>query len=82
MRPVSSFAREFQVEDVTMPDPDKRKMRELKRAIKKRGNKRRRQELKRGLAENPEGAAEAEENFGKHRSVEPNRMDNDSTRRK
>ena len=44
-----------------MPDPDKRKMRELKRAIKKRGNKHRRQQLKRDLAENPEGAAEAEE---------------------
>jgi hypothetical protein len=64
-----------------MPDPDKRKMRELKRAIKKRGNKRRRQELKRGLAENPEGAAEAEENLGKHRSDSLNRLDNDSTRR-
>ena len=65
-----------------MPDPDKRKMRELKRAIKKRGNKRRRQELKRGLAEDPTGAADAEENLGRHRSVELNRLDDDSTRRK
>jgi hypothetical protein len=65
-----------------MPDPDKRKMRELKRAIKKRGNKRRRRELKQNLADNPEGAAEAEEDLGKHRSDQLNRLDNDSTRLK
>ena len=65
-----------------LPDPDKRKLRDLKRAIKKRGNKHRRQELKRTLAENPEEAAEAEEDLGKHRSDRLNRLDNDSTRRK
>jgi hypothetical protein len=57
-------------------------MRDLKRAIKKRGNKRRRQELKRNLADNPEEAALAEEDLGKHRSDQLNRLDNDSTRRK
>jgi hypothetical protein len=65
-----------------MPDPDKRKMRELKRAIKKRGNKHRRQQLKRDLAENPEGAADTEEDLGKYRSDRLNRLDNDSTRRR
>jgi hypothetical protein len=65
-----------------LPDPDKRKMRDLKRAIKKRGNKHRRQELKRSLEENPDAAAEAEEDLGKHRSDRLNRLDNDSTRRK
>jgi hypothetical protein len=65
-----------------MPDPDKRRMRDLKRAIKKRGNKRRRQELKRNLADNPEEADRAEENLGKHRSDRLNRLDNDNTRRK
>ena len=65
-----------------MPDPDKRRMRDLKRAIKKRGNKRRRQELKRNLTDNPEEAAQAEEDLGKHRSDCLNRLDNDSTRRK
>ena len=65
-----------------MPDPDKRRMRDLKRAIKKRGNKRRRQELKRNLADNPEEASEAEEDLGKHRSDRLNRLDNDSTRKK
>ena len=65
-----------------MPDPDKRRMRDLKRAIKKRGNKRRRQELKRNLSDNPEEASEAKEDLGKHRSDTLNRLDNDSTRKK
>jgi hypothetical protein len=65
-----------------MPDPDKKKLRQAKRAIKKRGNKHRRQELKRSLAENPDEAAHVEEDLGKHRSDTLNRLDNDSTRRK
>ena len=65
-----------------MPDPDKRQLRDLKRAIKKRGNKHRRQELKRNLAENPDEAADAEEDLGKHRSDRLNKLDNDSTRRR
>jgi hypothetical protein len=65
-----------------MPDPDKRKMRELKRALKKRGNKHRRQELKKNLADNPEDAANAEEDLGRYRSDTLNKLDNDSTRRK
>jgi hypothetical protein len=63
-------------------DPDKRKLRELKRAIKKRGNKARRQSLKRQLAENPEEAADATDEVGRHRSANFNGLDNDSTRRK
>ena len=64
------------------PDPDKRQLRDLKRALKKRGNKHRRQQLKRDLAENPEGAAETEPDLGRHRSSEFNGIDQDSTRRK
>jgi hypothetical protein len=64
------------------PDPDKRKLREIKRALKKRGNKHRRQQLKRDLAENPEEAAHSEENLGRHRSDELNGLDQDSTRKK
>lgn len=63
-------------------DPDKRKMREVKRAVKKRGNKHRRQELKKTLAENPDEAAHAEENLGRFRSDALNGLDRDSTRRK
>jgi len=63
-------------------DPDKRKLRELKRALKKRGNKHRRQQLKRDLVENPEEAAHSEEKLGRHRSDTLNRLDNDSTRKR
>jgi ribosome-interacting GTPase 1 len=65
-----------------VPDPDKRLMRELKRVLKKRGNKHRRHQLKRNLAENPEEAAENEEDLGKHRSDRLNGLDKDSTRKK
>ncbi|QEL14906.1 hypothetical protein [Limnoglobus roseus] len=63
-------------------DPDKRKMREMKRAVKKRGNKHRRHALKRQLAENPDEAAAVEETFGRHSSVNFNGLDQDGTRRK
>ncbi len=63
-------------------DPDKRKMREMKRAVKKRGNKHRRHALKRQLAENPEEAAVVEETFGRHSSVNFNGLDQDGTRKK
>ncbi|MBX9625899.1 MAG: hypothetical protein K2X82_19015 [Gemmataceae bacterium] len=65
-------------------DPDKRKLRELKRAVKKRGNKHRRQQLKRDLTENPEEAAHSEEKLGRFSSAEWNGLDRDSdtTRRK
>jgi len=61
-------------------DPDKRSLRELKRVLKKRGNKHRRQELKRTLTTNPEEAAHVEEDLGRHRSEGLNGIDNDGTR--
>ena len=64
------------------PDPDKRKNRELKRAVKKRGNKARRAGLKRDLAENPETAAEAQKDFGRFSSKAYNGLDVDSTRKR
>ena len=64
------------------PDPDKRKLRELKRAVKKRGNKARRAGLKRVLAANPEGAAETEEDFGRFSSKAYNGLDTDGTRKR
>ena len=64
------------------PDPDKRKLRELKRVLKKRGKKHRRQQLKRDLAENPDEAAHSEEKLGRHRSDDLNGLDQDSTRRR
>ncbi len=64
------------------PDSEKRQLRELKRALKKRGNKHRRQELKKTLTDNPEEAAHAEENLGRHRSDGLNGFDKDATRKK
>ncbi len=64
------------------PDPDKRKLRELKRAVKKRGTKHRRQALKRDLAENPEEAAHSEEKLGRFRSDTLNGLDKDATRKR
>jgi hypothetical protein len=64
------------------PDPDKRMLRKLKQVLKRRGSKHRRAELKRTLAENPDEAAEAEENLGRHRSEGLNGLDRDSTRRR
>ena len=63
-------------------EPEKRRLREMKRAIKKAGKKSRRQGLKRDLAQNPEDAARSAETFGRHSSAGLNGMDNDATRRK
>ncbi|HVK17681.1 MAG TPA: hypothetical protein VM533_12095 [Fimbriiglobus sp.] len=64
------------------PDPDKRRMRELKRAVKKRGNKHRRSQLKRDLAENPDEAAHSEEKLGRYSSEKFNGLDQDATRQR
>ena len=58
-----------------MPDPDKRKMRELKRLLKKRGTKHRRQSAKQKLALDPEAASEHEDDLGSYRSDTLNGMD-------
>jgi hypothetical protein len=66
-----------------MPHDDKkREIRELKRSIKKAGNRKRRQTLKRALNENPEEAAHTEFEFGRDSSAGFNGIDNDSTRRR
>ena len=63
-------------------DPDKRKLRKLKRGVKRDGSKHRRRDLKRQLDENPEEAPHSEENFGRYSSENLNGMDRDATRRK
>jgi hypothetical protein len=62
-------------------DQEKRRLRELKRDIKKAGNRKRRNALKRDLAENPEEAAHTEFDFGRASSETLNGNDRDSTRR-
>jgi hypothetical protein len=63
-------------------DQDKRRYRKLKRDIKRAGNKRRRQHLKRELADNPEEAPHSEFDFGRTSSQTMNAMDHDATRRR
>jgi hypothetical protein len=63
-------------------DPLKRQLREIKRAVKRAGNKARRQRLKRDVAENPETAHLTEFDFGRDSSAGFNGMDQDSTRRR
>jgi hypothetical protein len=62
-------------------DQEKRRHRELKREVKKAGNRRRRQHLKRDLRDNPEDAAHTEPDVGRHRSSGLNGIDRDATRR-
>jgi hypothetical protein len=61
---------------------DKRIIRKLKRDIKRAGNKRRRQYLKRELREHPEEAPHSEFDFGETNSQTLNGMDQDATRRR
>jgi hypothetical protein len=63
-------------------DQDKRFYRKLKRDVKRAGNKRRRQYLKRDLANNPEEAHTSEFDFGSDSSATLNGLDNDATRRR
>lgn len=63
-------------------DPDKRRLRKLKREVKRIGGKRRRRQLKRDLAENPEDAPHSEADFGRSSSETLNGLDQDSTRRR
>ena len=60
---------------------DKRQQRQMKRDIKKAGNRKRRQHLKRDLARNPEEAANTEFDLGRDASAPLNGNDKDSTRR-
>ena len=60
---------------------DKRRLRQLKRDIKRAGNKRRRQALKKDLERNPEEAAHSEFDYGRLSSETLNGLD-EATRRK
>ena len=62
------------------PDPDKRELRKLKRVLKRAGSKHRRRDLKKQLAENPEEAADAEENLGRSRSDTLNGLDHKTSK--
>lgn len=63
-------------------DDGKRKQRQLKRDVKKAGNRKLRNHLKRQLVENPEEAAHATDDFdyGRDSSAGLNGIDHDLTR--
>jgi hypothetical protein len=63
-------------------DQDKRQFRKLKRDVKRAGNKRRRQYLKRELVQKPEEAPHSEFDFGRNTSATLNGLDNDATRKR
>jgi hypothetical protein len=65
-----------------MKHDDKRLLRQLKRDLKRAGNKRRRQHLKRELTENPEEAPYTDFDFGRTSSATLNGLDQDATRRR
>ncbi len=62
-------------------DPKKRELRKLKRDIKRAGNKHRRRQLKRDLADRPDEAHWSEESVGRNQSAGLNGLDDDATRR-
>jgi hypothetical protein len=63
-------------------DHEKRKLRQEKRDLKRAGQKRVRQTLKRALARDPDEAPFIEVDFGRYRSDELNGLDCDATRRR
>lgn len=63
-------------------DRQKRELREQKREIKKKGNKHRRQRLKRDLRERPEEAHLSVPSVGRHRSADLNGIDRDLQRKR
>ncbi len=65
-------------------DQDKRRQRQLKREVKKAGNRKLRNHLKRQLAESPEDAAHHADDFdyGANSSETLNGMDQDATRKR
>ncbi len=67
---------------LTDMDQDKRRYRQLKRDIKKAGNRARRRHLQRELTDNPEGAARNDFDFGRKSSAWLNGNDHDATRRR
>ncbi len=65
-----------------MDQHEKRELRNLKRSLKRKGTKRRRQHLKRDLQENPEETHLTEFEFDRDSSEWLNGIDNDRTRRR
>lgn len=62
-------------------EQDKRIFRQLKRDLKRAGNRKRRRQLQRDLLENPDDAAHSKVDFGRNSTAGLNGNDRDATRR-
>ena len=62
-------------------ESEKRFYRKLKRAVKRAGNKRVRQQLKRTIVDDPEEAAHAQIGYGRRASAQYNGLFRDGTRK-
>lgn len=63
-------------------EQDKRSFRQLKRDLKRAGNRKRRRQLQRDLRHNPDDAAHSNFTFGRDSTGGLNGNDHDATRRK
>lgn len=63
-------------------DQEKRQYRQMKRDVKKAGNRKRRRHLQRELRDNPAEAAQTDFDFGRSSSAGLNGNDQDATRRR
>jgi hypothetical protein len=61
---------------------DKRQHREMKRSVKKAGNRKVRRDVQRTLRDTPEDAAFLEANYGRYTSEPLNGIDRDATRKR
>jgi hypothetical protein len=63
-------------------DQDKRRYRQLKRGLKRAGNRKRRRHLERELLEHPDDAGHTDFEFGRASTASLNGNDRDATRRR
>jgi hypothetical protein len=63
-------------------EQDKRIYRQLKRDLKRAGNRKRRRHLQRELLDNPDESVRGEFTFGRHGTAALNGNDRDATRRR
>jgi hypothetical protein len=68
-------------EALTDMDQEKRQYRQLKRDLKRAGNRKRRRHLQRELRDNPDEAGQTDFDFGSHGTAGLNGIDRDATRR-
>jgi hypothetical protein len=80
--PVNSGELLSGVQCLTVMEQDKRSYRQLKRDIKRAGNRQRRRHLQRDLQNNPEDAPLSDFDFGRRGTASLNGNDHDAKRRK